>query len=282
MILVTGATGTIGTEVVKLLLAQGEKVRVLARDPQKAAKLGAGVDVVQGDLDKPETLPAAFQGVTKLFLLAAGEDLARHEANALAAAQAAGVQYVVKISAAGAGDDDTLQLGRWHTAGEKQIKDAGIPWTIVRPGSFMSNTMAWVGSIKGQGVVYNPSGHGKTAPIDPKDIAAVAVAALTSTGHEGKVYEITGPQALSTADQAGKISAAIGRPIQCVDVSEEALRGAMLGQGMSPTLADALVELMLYIKNGNNSYVTNTVEQVLGREPRTFEEWLSEHAGIFR
>ena len=282
MILVTGATGTIGGEVVKQLLAQGEKVRVLARDPAKAAKLGDGVEVAQGDFDKPETLAAACQGVDKLFLLAAGENLAQQEAAALQAAKQAGVKYVVEISAAGAGDEGGLELGRWHAAGEKHVRDSGIPWTIVRPGMFMSNTLAWAGSIKSQGVVYNPSGEGKTAPIDPKDIAAVAVAALTSAGHEGKVYEITGAQPLSTADQVGKISAAIGRPIQCIDVPEEAARGAMLGQGMSPALTNALVELMTYIKNEGTGEVTTTVEQVLGREPRTFEEWLSEHASAFR
>ena len=281
MILVTGATGTIGTEVVQQLRAEGHKVRVLARDPAKAAKLGDGIEVVQGDLNKPETLGAAFHGVDKLFLLATGEDLTRQEGHALAAAQQAGVTYVVKISASGA-DEALLQLGRWHAEAEAQVKAAGIPWTIVRPGSFMSNTLMWVGSIKGQGMVYNPAGTGKTAPIDPKDIAAVAVKALTSPGHDGKVYEITGPHALSTPDQVGKISAAIGRPLQCVDVPEAAARSAMLGQGMSPTMADALVELMTFIKTEGYGATTTTVEQVLGRQPRTFEEWLSEHAGAFR
>ena len=282
MILVTGATGTIGTEVVKLLLAAGRKVRVLARDPAKAAKLGDGVEVVQGDLDKPETLTGAFQGVSQLFLLATGEELARLERNALAAAQQAGVKHIVRISAAGAEAAAPLQLGRWHAEGEAQLKASGIPWTIVRPGAFMSNTFMWIGMIKGQGVVYNPAGAGQTAPIDPRDIAAVAVTALTSTGHEGKTYDITGPKSLSAPDQVAEISAAVGRPIKCIDVPEAAARAGMLAQGMTPVMADALVELMSYIKNQGYSQVTGTVEQLLGRPPRTFEQWLGENADAFR
>jgi (4-alkanoyl-5-oxo-2,5-dihydrofuran-3-yl)methyl phosphate reductase len=282
MILVTGATGTIGSEVVKQLIEAGEKVRVLVRDPAKAAKFGGRVEVAQGDLEKPETLGPAFAGVDKAFVLAMGTDLAKLEGNAFEAAKKAGVKHVVKLSAMGADIEPGITLGRWHRESEEKLKATGVAWTILRPGNFASNALGWVGSIKGQGAAFQPTGEGKVAPIDPRDIAAVAVKVLTSPGHEGQAYTITGPEALSGAEQVAAISAAIGKPLRFIDVPEAAAREGMLKAGMPEGYVGPVLELMALIKAGYAGTVTPTVEQLLGRKPRSFSEWARDNAAAFQ
>jgi len=282
MILVTGATGTVGSEVVEQLVAAGARVRVLARDPAKAAKFGPSVEVVRGDLTKPETLDAAFAGVEKAFLLATGPELVQLEGNALAAAKKASVKHIVKLSASGIAREPELQLRRWHREGEEQLKASGLAWTILLPGNFDSNALGWAHSIKAQGMVFHLSGNGPSAPIDPRDIAAVAVAALTQPGHEGKAYTLTGPEALTTAEQVQIISAALGKPLQAIDAPEAAARGGMLGQGMPEALVDAVIELMVLIKAGLGGTLTSTVDEVLGRKGRTFEAWVKDNVAAFR
>jgi uncharacterized protein YbjT (DUF2867 family) len=282
MILVTGATGNVGGEVVKQLLEAGAPVRVLARDPAKAAKLGAGVSVVRGDLAAPETLGPAFAGVTKAFVLSTGPDLARLAGNAVDAAKKAGVAHVVLLSVLGAEFEPSFELGRWHRESERKLEASGLAWTFLRPGSFASNALSWVSSIKAQGVVYSPYGEGKSAPIDPRDIAAVAVKALLAPGHEGKAYSLTGSAAITTGEQVAKISAAIGRPLRFVDVPPEAARDGMLEAGMHPLLVDALLELMARVRAGHGATVSTAVADVLGRPARTFDAWLHDHVAAFR
>lgn len=283
MILVTGATGTVGSEVVKQLIEAGEKVRVLSRNPEKVAeKLGSKVEVAQGDLEKPETLDAAFAGVDKVFVLSAGPDIPKLEGNAYAAAQKAGVKHIVKLSAMGADMEPGIQLGRWHRESEEKLKGTKISWTILRPGNFSSNTLMWADSIKGQGAAYHPTGEGKTALIDPRDIAAVAVKALTTPGHEGKAYNLTGPESLSGAEQVAKISEAIGKPLKFVDVPESAARDGMLKSGMPEVMVNALMELMGIVRAGYTAAVDPTAEQVLGRKPRTFDAWVKDNAAAFK
>jgi len=283
MILVTGATGNIGGEVLKQLLEVGAPVRVLARDPAKAAaKLGAAVTVVRGDLDAPETLGPAFAGVTKAFVLSTGPELARLDGNAIDAARAAGVAHVVTLSVLGAEIEPGLQLARWHRESEKKLEASGLAWTFLRPGAFASNALGWIPMIKAQGVVYSPAGEGKSAPIDPRDIAAVAVKALTSPGHEGKAYTLTGPELLSTGEQVAKIGAAIARPLRFVDVPPQAARDGMLKAGMHPLLVDALLELMAAVRTGHGATISPAVATVLGRPARTFDAWVHDHAAAFR
>jgi uncharacterized protein YbjT (DUF2867 family) len=282
MILVTGATGTIGSEVVTQLLAAGERVRVLARDPAKAAKLGAGVEIAQGDLSKPETLTAAFEGIEKVFLLATGPDLANLEAHAITAAKRSSVKHIVKLSAQGADIEPGLQLGRWHRESEKNLVESGLTWTILRPGNFASNTLGWAPSIKSQGLVYHLTGAGKSTPIDPRDIAAVAVAALTKPGHEGQIYTLTGPEALSAPEQVEKIGVALEKKLQAIDAPEAAARSGMLAEGMPRELVEALLEMMALIRAGHGATITKTVAEVLGREPRTFDVWLKDNIAAFR
>ena len=281
MILVTGATGTIGGEVARQLVAAGIKPRLLVRDPKKASDFSGKAELVQGDLAKPESLDAAFKGVEKLFLVTAGVDGPTLEKNAIAAAKRAGVQHVVKLSVIGA-DQPAITFAKWHAEGEKALLASGLKWTLLRPGSFMSNTLFWLPTLKSQGAFYDSQGEGKYAPIDPADIGAVAVKALTEKGHEGKAYPMTGPASFTLTQQAAMLSKAIGKPVKYVDVPPEAARQGMLSAGMPPAYVEAIVDLSTFLKSGKADVVLPTVEQVLGRKAGTFDDWATRHAAAFR
>jgi (4-alkanoyl-5-oxo-2,5-dihydrofuran-3-yl)methyl phosphate reductase len=278
MILVTGATGVVGGEAVRQLTAMGERVRVLVRN---ALRFPEGVEVVRGDLSKPDTLGAAFEGVERVFLVAAGPELPRLDRSAVDAASKAGVKHLVKLSAHIASVEPSIQIARWHLEGEMAVKESAMAWTILRPTTFASNALRWVGSIKAQGTVFQATGDGKVAVIDPRDVAAVAVTALTRGGHEAKEYVLTGPEALSGADQARAIGAAIRRPVRFVDVPEEVARSNMLKAGMPAAVVSAVLELMALVKAGKAAAVTGTVELVLGRPSRPFEAWAKANAAAF-
>jgi len=281
MILVTGATGTVGREVVAQLLAAGEKVRALSRDPSKAPFDGR-VELVAGDLTKPETLPPAVAGVDRVFSLAVGPQIGAQEDNLAQASKKASVRRIVNISVLGAGEAGRGGVAEWHNAGERAIQNSGIAWTFVRPGAFMSNALFWRGSIKSLGKVFSNCGDGKTTPIHPRDIAAVAVRALTAPGHEEKAYPLTGPQAISVAEQVRILSDAIGKPIEYVPITDEVAREQMLKAGIPGPYIDALLPFGAHVRAGKAARVLDTVEQVTGKRPLTFADWAREHADAFR
>jgi uncharacterized protein YbjT (DUF2867 family) len=281
MILVTGATGTVGREVVAQLLAAGEKVRALSRDPSKA-QFDNGVELVAGDLMKPETLPAAVAGVDRVFSLAVGPQIGVQEGNLAQASKKAGVRRIVNISVLGAGEAGRGGVAEWHSAGERAVQNSGIAWTFVRPGAFMSNALLWRGSIKNLGKVFSNYGDGKTTPIHPRDIAAVAVRALTAPGHEGKAYPLTGPQAISVAEQVRILSDAIGKPIEYVPITDEVAREQMQKAGVPSVYIDAMLPFGAHVRAGKSSKVLDTVEQVTGKQPLTFADWAREHADAFQ
>ena len=214
MLLVTGATGNIGRELVRELDARGAAMRVLVRDLARAAALPPeGVERVVGDLDVPETLPGAFAGIDKVFLLTPGMGT-ETAAHAVAAARAAGVRHIVHVSSVNVlGDvggvggvgggvlgDQMPAMGRWHHAREKIIRASGLPVTFLRPGNFMTNTLAWASTIREENYVLDPVGPGRVASIDPADIAAVAALILTGDGpgdHHGEAYVLTGDEPLT-------------------------------------------------------------------------------------
>lgn len=280
MILVTGATGNIGRELVRLLVTAGEKVRAMTRDRKNAEKLGGGVEVFEGDLDRPESIAEALRGVDKLFLLAAGRNVPGEEANAIDAAKKAGVKHVVQVSTLGVAWN-MVGSAPLHIDGEKRLKESGLAWTILRPGEFMSNAFMWQPSIKGQGAVYLPTGDGKQAFIHPHDIAAVAAKVLTTPGHAGKIYELTGGEALSAADCAAKLGAAIGKPVKHVDIPEAAFREQMAKFGAPPVLVETVARLYTDMRAGKTAAVLPTIQEVTGRKPRTFDDWAKENAAAF-
>ena len=283
MILVTGATGTVGSEVVRQLLAAGQPVRALVRPGSTAPKLSNGAEIAVGDAGRPETLEAALRGVERLYLLLPMVPVLRQwDASIIAAAQRADVRLVVKHSNMGAQDEAGTTMQRWHRAGEMLIEKSGMTWTFIRPTGFMTNALGWAGMIKNQGAVYAPGGDGRLAVVDPRDIAAVAVAALTEPGHEGRAYDVTGPEALSAAEQVKTISGEIGKPVACIDIPEPAARESMISTGMPGEIADALTEFMADVRAGRSATVSDSVMKVTGRPARTFAAWVHENAAAFQ
>ncbi len=283
MILLTGVTGTIGREVARLLRAAGVPFRALVRSPEKAASLaGPGVETVIGDFEEPQTLAPALAGVDRLFLLSAF-DLRQVElkANVIAAARGAGVGQVVLASGSGAGLDSPLVTGRWSGETQKQIEDAGMAHTYLQPTFFMQNMLMFADSIARQGAFYLPLKDAAVSYVDARDIAAVAVRALTEPGHEGKAYPLTGPEALTCAAMAGILSRAAGKTVTYVNVSLEDAKEGMTQAGMPGELADALNELYALAADGHAAAVVETVEAVTGRPARTFARFVEDHATAF-
>jgi uncharacterized protein YbjT (DUF2867 family) len=237
-ILVTGATGTVGSDVLRLLTGrEGIQVRAAVRDLNKGASLAApSVDPVWFDYNKPESLSPACRGAASIFLVAPLTPDGVPQALALLlAAQEAGVKHVVKLSVTHSVRDTTV--GQWHAAIDDPLKKSTLPWTILRPGGFMQNFVE--GSApQPDGGMYLPVGTAKAAFIDTRDIAVVAAKALTEPGHAGKEHELTGLEPLAYSEVASIMSEVSGRPIRFVDVPECAVRQAMPGQHMPDWMVD--------------------------------------------
>ena len=231
MILVTGGTGGVGSELLRLLSKAGIATRALARHPQRAQAL-PGITWIAGDLSKPGTLTSAFEGARTLFLLTSYyEDMVELQHNAISAARAAGVTHVVKTSAFAASDHSRAPVGRWHYQVEQELQESGLGWTILRPHHFMQNLLAQAEYVRTEGVVYSASGDGKIPYIDGRDVAAVAFATLTQPGHLGKKYVVTGSEAISYRQAAEIIGAAIGKPVRFVDESPDEARARRVREG---------------------------------------------------
>lgn len=276
-ILVTGATGNVGGSVVTQLLERGIVPRVLTRDPGRAA-FPPGVEAVKGDLAAPETLPAALDGVEQMFLFAVGGT----GPAVAAAAKAAGVRQVVFLSSmavVGAGARSN-PIGRLHAEIEDAVRDAGLRWTFLRPGAFATNALGWAPQIRATGVVRSPHAGAVRTSIHEADIAAVGVAALTEDGHDGKGYSLTGPEALTQAEEVALIGEAIGRPTRLEEISEEEFKQAVADR-MPSGFADQMLSYWR-ASVGTTPPVLSTVEDVTGRPARTFGQWARDHAADFR
>jgi len=280
MILVTGATGHIGKELIPILLETGQRIRVLVRDERKVAHLDACVERSVGDLDKPETLAHAVKNVEQIFLVTYKT---RQDINVMEAAKRAGVRQIVKLSTLEA-TDHKIQVGKWHYEREELIRASGLDWTFLRPGMFMSNSIEWwADSIKGQGSVFFPGGKkGRVAPVDPRDVARVAAVALTQPGHSGQAYELTGSELFTMGEMAQVISRVLGKPIQYVDIPPIAAKLFMLKTGMDKTLVNALMEMLASLRRNEGAIVTDAFQRLTDHPPRTFEQWCREHIQAFQ
>jgi (4-alkanoyl-5-oxo-2,5-dihydrofuran-3-yl)methyl phosphate reductase len=278
--LITGATGEIGSRLVEGLLRRGIRPRIFVRDlPKARTRYGDRVDIFVGDLDDTESLRAALRDVDVLFLLNSGPELIQRDAAAAHAAKAAGLKRLVKLSSLDA--QQNVGTGAWHAQGESVIRASGIPFTFVRPTGFMSNARFWAPLIKVEGVVRSPTGDGRIPFIHPEDIAAVTMEALTTPRYVGESLPITGPEALSYAQMTAKIAAAIGRPIRFEEISDDRERHKMAERGESAAMIDAHISIYRAIREGRLATVTNVVEQVLGRKPLTFDQWVQDNAATF-
>jgi uncharacterized protein YbjT (DUF2867 family) len=279
MILVTGATGKTGRELVRLLGSRGAPFRVLARNPEKATTLfGEKVSIVAGDMGRSDTLEPAMRGVDRLFLLSSPDpDAPVLQKNVLGAAKRAGVEYVVKMSAVDASTSSKSRFLRLHGEMDEELKRSGLTCTYLHPHSFMQNTLGFAPTISTQGVFYTPP-SAAVPIVDVRDIAAVACSVLIENGHEGKTYTITGPEALTYGQIAEKIGAATGKPVRHMEVPPETARAGMLGAGMPEWIVGGLLELYAHLGGDN---ITRVTEQIAGKKPITFDEFARDHASVF-
>ncbi|MBC8036300.1 MAG: SDR family oxidoreductase [Rhizobiales bacterium] len=284
MILVTGAGGNVGTALVEAMKARGHKFRAGHHSSEKAAKARRdGYDVVQLDFAAPQTLAPAFAGVETLFLLGTGvRGQIEQETNVVNAAKAVGVKRLVKQSVWGAAREQ-YSLAKMHRAIERAVEASGIAWTFLRPNGFMQNFADdMAGPIKEKGAIFQPAGDAKISHIDVRDIARVAERVLTTPGHEGKAYELSGPEALSYDDAAGILSRVLGKKVTYTALTDEAARAGMRAAGLPDFYADTIVDLFRAYRDGIASQVTAEVKRITGRPPIAFEQFARDHAAQFR
>ena len=285
MILVTGATGLNGKELLRVLSASGVAVRALVRNPAKAEAIAAlpNVEIVQGDMAHPETLAAGLRGVDRAMLISSSDPMMLDvQTNFIDAAKQAGVKHVVKLSGIMPELDSAFRFARMHGEIEKRLEASGMAFTHLRAGEFMPAYFRQVPNITAKGAMFLPMEDARIASIDVGDIAEIAAKVLTGAGHEGKTYPLTGPQALTMTEVAEKLSAATGNTIRYVNVPPEAARQAQLAAGMPPYLADALFELFAERRNGKEAKVWPDAELLLDRRPTSFDEFARRNAAVFR
>lgn len=280
MILVTGATGTIGSELVRHLAARGEKVRALTRDPANA-RMPAGVEVVRGDYGEPASLEAAMSGVTAAFLVGLPGPSVQHDEALVAAARVVGVGRLVKLSAIGTGDPEVGPTGEWHVEGERAVRESGAQWVVLRPSSFASNTLSWAQALRAGEPVPNMSGDGAQGVVDPRDVAEAAAVALLDERWAGRTYTLTGPETISVPGQAAVLADLLGRPVRTRDLARDEVRAYVLNWWQDEAVADGVAVSSAYVRRGGNAVVTEDVPQLLGRPARTYREWALDHQEAF-
>lgn len=283
MILVTGVTGNTGGAAFWLLMAAGARVRVMARDVRKiVTTFGADAEVVQGDFADPASLGPAMENADKAFLVTpAGPDLVAHTRNFLDAAKGARLEYIVRVSSAGAAKDSPVALGRWHAEADALLAASGIPYTVLRPGYFMQNLLAFAPSIAAQGVFRAPLPSGRVALIDARDIGAVGATVLLQSGQGRDALVLTGPEAVTFAEVAAKLSAALGRPVRFEPSSPDETRAELTRHGAPSWLVDDLLTLYAGLEQGWSAQVSPDVQRVLNRPGHTVEEFARDHTSAF-
>jgi uncharacterized protein YbjT (DUF2867 family) len=283
VVLVTGATGNVGSAVVRELGERGKTVRAFVRDPGMAAAiLGDDVELAVGDLGEPDSITRALDGIDRVFL-ACGNVPGQidYETITIDAAAQAGVERIVKLSANGAEPGSPLAFWDWQGRIEQHLAQSGVAAVVLRPANYMTNLLASAEAIALTGKLFAPAGGARVAMIDPRDVAAVAAVALTEDGHDGQTYVLTGPEALGYHEVAATLSDTTGRRIEFVDVPDEAARQGMLEAGTPEFVADFLVRLFGALRAGAHALATDTVRAVTGSEPRSLAQFARDHAGAF-
>jgi uncharacterized protein YbjT (DUF2867 family) len=278
MFVVTAPTGNIGRELTNLLLTAGARVRALAREPEKI-QAKDGLDVARADLDRAEGLAPLLSGAEALFLLSPGPNVQAQDAAVIHAASAASVRRVVMISSQGV----AFQAGSGPSRepGERALVASGLAYTILRPSEFMSNALRWVGSIRAQGVVYEPGGAGRHPVIDPMDIASVAAKVLMNPGHDGATYVLTGREATTPDERVALLARVLDRPLSRVDVPDEAIGENLRNAGLPPSEVSAIVRFYTLVRRGELADPSADVERLLGRPAGSFEAWARRNRAAF-
>jgi uncharacterized protein YbjT (DUF2867 family) len=282
-ILVIGAGGSVGSVVLGELRNGGHQVRAAYHDPAAAQRdAGAGHDAIALDLSEPGTLTAALDGVGAVFLLSAtGPEQAAQGLGVVRAAQAAGAERVVQLSVWRA-DEELTPIARQHRPVERALEASGLGWTFLRPNFYMQNfTRQMAASIRQDGSFAQPDSAAPISFVDNRDVALVAARVLTSAGHDGQVYDLTGPQALTYDQAAGVLSDVLGKPVRFTGLTDEAARAGMLQRGLPESYADALIEVSRAYRNGGAERVTPTVRDLTGSEPTSFAQFVRDHRAAF-
>lgn len=287
MIVVFGATGNIGPQLVQALASRHERVRAVVRDRARArALLPADVELVEGTLERPETVEAALDGATRVFCGVGGPrgtpELVDVECRLIDLAASAGVTQYVKISGIDARPDGPSKIQRIHGTIEKHLGRSGLGHTILRPSFFFQNLLGMGAAIR-QGALPLPTGSARCGLIDARDIAEVAAEVLTDRAHVGQTYTLTGPASLSHADVAAVLAAQLGRPVIHIDVPASAFYEAGVGMGLPAWFVDLLTDVFVQVfATGQAARVTDDIPRLLGRAARSCEQFVAEHEAAFR
>jgi uncharacterized protein YbjT (DUF2867 family) len=284
-ILITGATGKVGGALLDDLAKDGIDLRALVRDEYEAESLESrGVEAVLGDFLKPETLGPALEGVSTVFLLTPIHPQQVSQAtNVIEAARESGSDpHVVRLSVHQASHDAPTRISRQHAEIEDRLVSSGLPYTLLRPQSFMQNTLMTAPTVARQGKIFQPMKDGRLGMIDARDIGEVAAKVLTEDGHEGEVYTLTGPAAISFYDVAEALSEVLGKEVSYVPVPLEKAKEAMLGRGIPEWVADALNEYAEAHSEGYSDWTTDDVEQLTGHPATSYKEFASDFEQVFR
>jgi uncharacterized protein YbjT (DUF2867 family) len=279
MILVTGATGHNGMELIQQLSKSGAIVRAMTRKPHgRASDAFPAVEFVMGDFDDAATIRRALDGVERAFLVTNSSDRAEEQQlRFVRVARSSGLRHMVYLSQLHAARNSPVRFLRYHAVVEEAIALSGMDYTHLRPNLFMQGLLAFRSTIAAEGRFFAPVGDARVSVVDVRDIAAVAAAALTEDGHEGRTYDITGPQALTHADMAGYLSRELRKDVAFVDVPEPVMRSALLGFGFPEWQADGLIEDYAHYRRGEASAIYRGVEDVTGQPPRSFADFVHDY-----
>ena len=281
MILITGATGTVGSHLLREVCSEGRPVRALVRSPERADSLrGYHCETAVGTFEDTESLRKALDGVDRVFLLTPASERMAAQEKALVDVLDPSV-HVVKLAVRGV-ESGRGALAQQHLTVVEHLQERGQPTTVLAPTSFLQNLVGSAGSITGNGQLHVPAGQAAIAHVDARDVAAVAAHALTSDGHEGATYVVTGPEALTYGEIAARLGAFLGRDVVYVDAPPLAAREAMVGSGLDPWFAGALVELFELAREEGVQDVSDEVRKATGRSARTLEDFLGDHGAAFR
>lgn len=283
MMVVTGGTGTIGSDLLPLLAQSGAPIRAVAHSPAGRSKIeGLGVEAIDGDFDEPDSLGRAMEGCDRLFLLSPTHpDLTARENAAIDSARRAGVGHVVKLSAMGAEPASSCSLLSRHAEVEDHLIASGLDYTILKPACFMHMHLLPVETVKTHAAWYGMTGDGAHGYIDTGDIAAVAAVVLTTPGHEGKTYELTGPRAITMPEAAAQLSEAIGSKVAYVDLPAQQFGASLAGAGFPEWLVEGVLALYQIIRDGHLATVTGFVEELTGRPARGYGDFAEAHKESF-
>jgi uncharacterized protein YbjT (DUF2867 family) len=284
-ILVTGATGNVGSAVLGNLGTTDVNLRALAHDESKARSLkDRGVEAVVGELLEPETLIPALEGVSTVLLITPiHPEQVTQATNVIEAAKESGNDpRIVRLSVHQASHEAPSRNSRQHAQIEDELRSSGLPYTLLRPQSFMQNTLATARTVASEGKIYQPFKDGKLGMIDARDIGEVAAKVLTEEGHEGAVYTLTGPAAISFYEVAEALSEVLGKEVRYVDISLEDAKRAMLNMGLSEWRADVLIEYAKAHSEGYSNFTTQDVEQLTGQPATSYKEFATDFERVFR